>query len=238
MPHFFINSSQIKENKIADKENFKHIIKALRTKIGENLKFIDENGMIYESILKKCENNELIAEISNSYPCTRYLDFELCLAQSPLNSNSQNTIIEKATELGVSQIYPIYTDNCAVKKSVLDSKIPKWQKIMQEASKQCERAFVPVCNPLTNLNEVLKMKFDRILVMAEKFSNETLKSYLLKNSIKNGEIVLVIIGPEGGFSNEEFDLFKSLPNVKMLSLGKLILKADTAVISALGNIVL
>lgn len=240
MPHFFINSDNIINNKIeiSDKENYTHIVKSLRIKIGEDILLIDENQIQYECVVSDIDKNSLIVDIEKSYPSKRFLKFDLTLAQSPLNSNSQATIIEKATELGVNKIYPVYTDNCAVKKSIISNKIDKWQKIMYEASKQCERAYIPTCSPLSNLNDVINMDFDRIIAFVERFSKGNLKEYLLNNPIKENEKVLVIIGPEGGFSKQEFELFENNDKIQMLSLGDLILKADTAVITALGNIVL
>ena len=79
-------------------------------------------------------------------------------------------------------------------------------------------------------------KFDKIIALCERNTNGDLKTYLRKNSIKPNENILVIIGPEGGFSEKEFELMRN-KNLPMLSLGDLILKAETAVITAIGNIV-
>lgn len=159
------------------------------------------------------------------------------LAQSPLRSDSQNVIIEKATELGVRGIYPIYTDNCALKKSVITAKIDKWQKIMYEASKQCERANIPTCYDMSNLEILCNSdKFDRIVALCERNTNGSFKDYLSSKPVRNNENILLIIGPEGGFSEREFDYMKEM-NLPMLTLGDLILKAETAVIVTIGNIV-
>jgi 16S rRNA (uracil1498-N3)-methyltransferase len=144
--------------------------------------------------------------------------------------------MEKATELGVREVFPIFTDNCAVARDVLTKKVEKWQKVMYEASKQCERAKIPLCNEISDLKTVLKKDFDKVLVLAERSTEISLKEFLNQNQIKKGEKVLVIIGPEGGFSQNEFDFFKS-KNLPLISLGDLILKAETAVIVTLGNIV-
>ena len=167
----------------------------------------------------------------------RDLKYNLYLAQSPLRSDAQLTIMEKATELGVRGVYPVYTDNCALKKSVAISKKEKWQKVMYEASKQCERANIPACYDITDIKTLLESNnFDKIIALCERNTNGSLKEYLRLNPVKTGENILLIIGPEGGFSEAEFDYFKS-ENLPMLSLGDLILKAETAVIATLGNIV-
>lgn len=239
MPHFFINTNSINNNTITidDKENFNHIAKSLRAKIGEELLLIDEKEIEYTTVIKEITNKHILAEILNKKKSKRDLKYNLYLAQSPLKSDAQLTIMEKATELGIRGIFPIYTDNCALKKSVAISKIDKWQKIMYEASKQCERANIPKCFDLTTLESVINdTKFDRIVALCEKNTNGSLKDYLKNNPAKPNENILLVIGPEGGFSDREFDLMKN-KNLPMLSLGALILKAETAVIVTLGNTV-
>ena len=238
MPHFFVDSRNRVNNIITinDVENYRHIARALRARAGENLLLIDESQIQYETVIKEISSNEIVCEIINSYPSKRDLEFDLYLAQRPLRSDAQLTIMEKATELGVRGVYPIITDNCVLNKSVLEKKHEKWQKVMYEASKQCERAKVPTCFEPTTLENVLEKDFDKVLVLAERSTEISFKEYLRRNPIKKDEKVLVIIGPEGGFSQKEFDYFraKSLP---LISLGDLILKAETAVIVTLGDIV-
>ena len=238
MPHFFIDSQNKTDNviTISDTENYRHIARALRARVGENLLLIDENQIQYETIITKITNNEIECEIQKFYPSKRDLEFDLYLAQSPLRSDSQLSVMEKATELGIRGVYPVLTDNCAVKKEVAVSKVEKWQKVMFEASKQCERAKIPTCFEVNNLENVIKMDFNRVIVFGERSTEQSLKQYLSKNTVKKGEKILVVIGPEGGFSQREFEMFreKKLP---IISLGDLILKADTAVTVALGDII-
>ena len=238
MPHFFIESKNKLDKKITinDIENYRHIARSLRARTGENLLLIDENQIQYETVITEINSSEIICEIKKFYPSKRDLEFDLYLAQSPLRSDAQLTIMEKATELGVRGVFPIITDNCALNKSVLEKKHEKWQKIMYEASKQCERAKVPTCFEPTSIEKVLEKDFDKILVLAERSTEITFKQYLKQNPIKKDEKVLVIIGPEGGFSQKEFNYFKT-KNLPLISLGDLILKAETAVIVTLGDII-
>lgn len=239
MPHFFISSQRLEKDKITidDKENYNHIAKSLRARAGEEILLIDENGIQYCGKIEKITSNAVEILVKDSWKSNRELQFELYLAQSPLRSDSQSLIVEKATELGVSGIYPIFTDNCALKKSVIEQKIQKWQKIMYEASKQCERAKIPVCFELSDMEKLMqKPEFDRVLAFTERSAQFKLKNYLGQNPIKKSEKILVIIGPEGGFSQREFEIFEK-NNTITLSLGDLILKAETAVITAIGNIV-
>ena len=107
---------------------------------------------------------------------------------------------------------------------------------MYEASKQCERAYVPECFEMTDLQTIIKKKDCKIIAFCEKFTDMSLHDHCKQNPIQKDDKVIAIIGPEGGFSKREFDLFKE-NSIPMLTLGNLILKAETAVIVALGNII-
>jgi len=239
MPHFFIKSEANNNNTIviSDKENYVHIARALRARVNERLLLIDENKIQYETQITEITKDSIVVRVINSYESKRDLTFDLFLAQSPLRSDAQSLVMEKATELGVKAVYPIFTDNCALSKDVIEKKIPKWQKVMYEASKQCERAKVPECKNLTTIDELCNSKrFDRIMAFCERYCEKTLKEHLHDQPIEKNEKILVIIGPEGGFSQKEFDYFTE-NNIEKLSLGNLILKAETAVVTALGNII-
>ena len=234
MPHFFINSKNKTDNLIfvSDKENYAHITRSLRIKTGEKLLLIDERQIQYETLVRRIDSKEIICEITKSYLSKRDLEFDLYLAQSPLRSSAQLTVMEKAAELGVRGVFPVFTDNCALKIN----KREKWQKTMYEASKQCERAKIPVCSEPVTFEELLDNDFDKIIVFAEHSAEKSLKNYLRENPVSKGEKILIITGPEGGFSQREFDFFRSR-KLPLVTLGDLILKAETAVITAIGNII-
>ena len=132
MPHFFIESKDKTENSviISDKENYRHIARALRARTGDKLLLIDENQIQYETTIMKITSDMIECNINKSYPSKRDLNFDLYLAQSPLRSEAQLTIMEKATELGIRGVYPIITDNCTVNNDTAQKKHEKWQKVM------------------------------------------------------------------------------------------------------------
>ena len=240
MPHFFIKSENIEHNKILinDKENFNHITRSLRARTGEKLLFIDEKQIQYETTIENISKDQIVTVIDKSYPSKRFLDFDLFLAQSPLRSDAQNLLIEKATELGVCGVYPIKTDNCALNNEMIDKKTEKWNKIMYESSKQCERAIIPTCFDRTSLEELLnKNHFDKIIAFCERIATNTIHKSFEQKPVKKSDKVLVIIGPEGGFSEKEFKFFENNPEIEMLTLGDIILRAETAAIVGLGNII-
>ena len=238
MPHFFINSRDINGETITitDKDNYNHIAKSLRARVGEEIKLCGEDAIVYRCKITAITKSEITAQILSKEKSTRKLPFELTLAQSPLRSDAQLTLVEKATELGVSRIYPVYTDNCALPRDAAAAKREKWQRTMFEASKQCERADIPVCEELTTFDKLPLKEFDRVIVYAERLEEMSLKEYIAQSPIKENAKILVIIGPEGGFSDREFEWFKT-QKLPLVTLGKLILKAETAAIVGLGNLI-
>ena len=237
MPHFLIKSNDVKNNNIvvSDKDLYKHIIKVMRTKCGEKLLFLDENEIQYETKLNKIESGYFSCIIEKQYKSERKLGLNLYIAQSVLNSDAQTSAIQKATELGVKGIIPLYTDNCAVKESVIKNKIEKWQKIALESVKQCERADIPKVFDMSYIKNVID-EFDQVVVFAERYADKNFFEYLKENKIDKDKSILVIIGPEGGFSQKEFDFFieKKIP---LITLGNLIYRADTALTAALTTII-
>ena len=237
MPHFLIKTTDVSENKItiSDKDLYKHIIKVMRTKCGERILFLDENEIQYETRISEIENNFFVCKIEKQYKSERKLSLNLYIAQSVLNSDAQTSAIQKATELGVKGIIPLYTDNCAVKESVIKNKIEKWQKVALESVKQCERADIPTVFDMAKIDNVVK-NYDQIIVFAERDAQSDFFTYVKQNKIDKTKSILVIIGPEGGFSQKEFDFFKE-KNIPLITLGNLIYRADTALTAALTTVI-
>ena len=237
MPHFLIKSDNIVDNKIIieDKDLYKHIIKVMRSRIGEKIKFLDENEIQYEANISEIENSKFICDIKNQYKSERKSPLNLYVAQAVLNSDDQISAIQKATELGVKGIYPLYSDNCSVKESFIKNKIEKWQKVAIESVKQCERADIPTVFDITYLKDLIG-NFDNIIVFAERDADKNFFEYLKENKIDKNNKILVIIGPEGGFSQKEFDYFKQ-NNLPLITLGNLIYRADTALCAGLTSVI-
>ena len=238
MPHFIIQSENIINNhiKITDKDLYKHIIKVMRAKSGEKLLFLDENEIQYETILKEITHSEFCCEITKHYKSERRLNINLYLAQSVLNSDAQISAIQKATELGVKGIIPLYTDNCAVKENIIKNKIEKWRKIAFESVKQCERADIPKVFNVSTLKEVIK-EYSQVIVFAEHSAKCNFMEYIKSNPLDKTKNILAVIGPEGGFSPQEFDFFRE-NKLPLITLGNLIYRADTAVAAALTSVII
>jgi len=248
MPHFFIKSEYKSEDiiKIPQGDTHKHLKNALRIKQGEDLLLVDENKIQYETVVREINNNYIHALIIKSYPSKRFIKHNIYVAQGMLKSDAEHFVIQKATELGVRGIYPMISDNVTVKKSVIFQKLPHLQRIAAEAAKQCERPDIPTIFEPVEFSEItenndLKHKF----IFVERDAEMTLKQALggqecppynviSQSNISENDKILLIIGPEGGFSDDEFQKMTE-HSIKKITLGNLILRAETAVIAAVAN---
>lgn len=241
MPHFFINTKNINENiiTVTDQALLNHLLNARRVKIREKLLFIDEHKIQYETIILDCQKKFLTAEIIKRYPSFRIPDFNITVARCVLKQDADFSAIQKATELGVSTIIPLYSDNCVLKRSVIKAKEEKFQKVADESVKQCERADFPNVLPVQDLDSFITKNiqdYDKVLVFSERAKNFNIKNYFKNNPYKKGEKILAIFGCEGGFSEREFSLFEQF-NLQEITLGKLILRADTALVAGVFGII-
>ena len=239
MPHFFIEQNAVNKSiiTISDKENYNHIAKSLHIKIGEKLLLIDREQTQYETVVEKITSSSIITKITKSYKSHRILPINLYLAQVVLKKEAQISAIQKACELGIKGIFPLVSDNCVIKKSYIKEKIDKYNKLSTEASKQCERPDIAPVYDVCELEDILgNNDFEIKIACVEKYANSSLKTFLNQLNYEKDAKILVIIGPEGGFSEREFELFKTY-KVPMVSLGNLILRADTAVVTAVSNII-
>lgn len=237
MPHFLIKKEEIKGDfiELSDNENFFHLTRVLRIKPKEKVKFIDEDKNVYFCEVSSLNKNSLNAKILEKTVSDRVLKYDIVLIEAILANDAQNLLIANAVQTGVKRIYPVISDNVSVSKNSLKDKVEKWNKISKENFKQCERADIAEVLEIDELKNVLS-KFNKknILIFAEKYEN-TILDGCLKNIDKTLPIA-VVIGPEGGFSEEEFKYFKD-ENYKLISLGKMIYKAPNAVVAAISNIV-
>lgn len=241
MPHFFIKTENIRNNvvEVNDRELLNHLVNARRVKVGEKVLFIDGNKIQYVAKVTVIERKFLRAEIVDKYQSFRELTLNLTVAKCVLKQDADFSAVQKATELGVKTIIPLLCDNCAVKESVVMAKSDKFQKIADESVKQCERTDFPVVMRPQKLDDFLKncsKCYDKVLIFSERAKNFGIKKYFAQNPYVKGDKVLAIIGCEGGFSDREFKLFEEL-NLTEISLGKLILRADTALTAAIFGII-
>ena len=238
MPKFFIKDSQRIENDIfIINEDFNHIKNVLRLKKYDELNIC--NIDLNENYI--CEIDEISADsvkcrIVKKVEITSEPSIYINIFQGLPKADKMEFIIEKCTEIGVSEFTPVKMDRCVVKLDAKNEvkKIERWQKIAEAAAKQSGRDIIPKVNNIINYREIFEIKdYDLIILAYEKENNNKLKN-ILNNLVKKENIkIAFIIGPEGGISEEELKI--AINNkISIVTLGKRILRTETApmVISA------
>lgn len=228
MQHFF---GEIINNKvILSKEDIHHLLNVKRANIGEEIE-VSFDGSLYTCIVSQLNPLEIsvVSKIINN----RELDIELTLAFAILKSSSHNElIVQKGTELGVNKFIPVISDRCVVKiESKEDNKLIRLNKIAKEAAEQCRRNIIPEVSIYSKLSGLELNNYDLKLIAYE---GDFGKSNSLLNSverIKKGNRILVLIGPEGGFSDKEVEFAKN-NEFTFVNLGRRILRAETSAIYA------
>lgn len=212
------------------KEDIKHFKDVLRIKDDEEVEvYIDGSG--YIAVLNSYTKDELslkiLSEINEKYES----DLKITLFQSLVKSDKMDFIIQKAIEMGAYGIVPIETKRSIVKKKdIKDKKRDRYRNIAKAAAMQSKREFIPNVSDAMRLDEAKEILdgFDLVLIAYEDEIENSIKNY----DIKNKKNIAIVVGPEGGFDISEIDELKKL-GCKSISLGKRILRAETAPIALL-----
>jgi 16S rRNA (uracil1498-N3)-methyltransferase len=145
---------------------------------------------------------------------------------APLKKDPLAFLVEKATELGVSALYPVVTEYAETKAF----SVSKAETYAIEAAEQCERLTVPPIHPLQPLADVLKAWPEgRVLYVCV----ERKEAPVLLKALDPSKEAAFLVGPEGGFSEKDLEVLKEYDFVRFVSLGPLILRAETAGVVAL-----
>jgi len=205
----------------------RHVVKVMRKGPGDTIKFVDGMGTEYLARISEVKKDRLIGEVMESRPSDAEPKTRVTLAPGLIKGQRMDFLIEKATELGAHEFWPVICER-SVRR--LNRAKDRWQKVALSALKQCGRAYLPrVLDPI-KFEDVIKrrQKFAYGLV-ADPRARRTLKD------IKVSESVIVLLGPEGGFTEEELETAERAGFIPF-SMGKRILRADTASIVALAMI--
>ena len=205
-----------------DKSQSHYLTKVMRIKENEVFSLFNKNGEWEAKVLGISKN---IVEFKTTKQLRQKENFkELWLAFSPIKSNYQNFMIQKATELGVTKFLPIIFDRTVVRKINKE----RLKKIIIEASEQSNRINVPSIEDDQDLNSFLK-KNSMDLIFTDLNSN----NQKLDKSKLTDKPVCIIIGPEGDFSETEREKILSFNSVQAIKINENILRSETAVISAI-----
>ena len=215
--------------------DYNHIKNVLRMKIGDNFLVSCENDS-HLCELESIENETAIAKIvCENYQNTN-LPIKIYLFQGLPKSDKMELIIQKAVELGADGIIPTEMTHCVVKleDKKKKSKVARWQTIAESAAKQSKRSIIPKVFDVLSYKEALNYaaELDLFLVPYESKNGMADTTDALEK-IKSGMSVGILIGPEGGFSDDEIAKAQECGG-NIISLGKRILRTETAAITAVG----
>lgn len=211
-------------------DEVKHI-HVLRHTIGDEI-IVNEYKCIIDKIGKDIITLNILSVTDKKGEPNMHLD----IYQAMLKGDKMDFLVQKEVELGVKSITPFFSKNVVVKLDEKDrlKRQDKLQKIADEACKQCGRTDVVVVDKLVDFNSMINEleNYDLVLFAYEGETN-SLKSVIeeMKNTKNEIYKIAIIIGAEGGFDNKEADILKNIPNVKCISLGERILRAETATIN-------
>jgi len=234
MRKFFVDKKQITNNIIEIiNEDVNHIKNVLRLEI-DTLIQISDGEKNYISKISKIEKDIVICEIVEEIENKNEANVKIDIFQGLPKSDKMEYIIQKCTELGVNEYFPVSMKRSIVKLSGKDEqkKIERWQKIIEGAAKQSGRDIVPKVNNIKNINNVCEIikNYDIFIVTYELEEKESLKAILVNLNKKIESKIAVLIGPEGGIEEDEIELLKK-NGAKVVSLGKRILRTETVALA-------
>ncbi|MBS5881634.1 MAG: 16S rRNA (uracil(1498)-N(3))-methyltransferase [Lachnoanaerobaculum sp.] len=240
MYHFFVSEEQINgENAYIEGSDVNHIANVLRMKPGEELLISVKEDWDYLCKIVDIETDRVNLKVLESME-QRELPVNITLLQGIPKSDKLEMIIQKAVELGVSEIIPVKTKRVVVKidEKKVDTKVNRWNAIAESAAKQSKRSIIPkVYEPMSidNALEIVK-DFGVKLIPYENADGIDKTRKILDNMDKTKNIA-VFIGPEGGFEESEVERIKN-SGFEVITLGKRILRTETAGLALLSNIMI
>jgi len=219
---FFSKSLSAEMTDKLDKPQSHYLTKVMRIKENEVFSLFNKNGEWEAKILSISKS---IVEFKTTKQLRQNENTkELWLAFSPIKSNYQNFMIQKATELGVTKFLPVIFDRTVVRKINTE----RLKKIVIEASEQSNRLNVPLIEESQNLKNFLKSNSMDLIFTDLNSNNKKIDSSKLSN-----KPTCIIVGPEGDFSEAEREEILNFEGVQALKISENILRSETAVISTI-----
>lgn len=208
-------------------EESKHCVRVLRMTVGDELHLTDGKGNMYRckvvsDNVKRCE-----VEVVETWPEYERMSYGLTMCVAPTkNIDRFEWFLEKATEIGISEVYPLECDHSERRQI----KLEREEKVITAAVKQSLKAYHPVLHDLTSVRDIIAMDFEGEKYIAHCDSSFGERPYL-GNLVEKGANTLILIGPEGDFSKEEIN-FALQNGFKAISLGRERLRTETAAVVA------
>ena len=234
MQQYFINEDlNVESTYELSKDDSNHIVRIMRKKIEDKVYVVFNNEIKYICTIVDNNADKVLITPYEQVIGTNELSTKITVAIPPLKNDKIEYLMQKLTELGVSNIVLFNSERniAKIKKDKVDSKLNRWNKIVKEAAEQSKRNVIPDITYVDSLKDLIAFseKFDHKVVAYEKESvneeNINLKK-LLHSDLSNKEVIAVF-GSEGGLSEQEVD-FLTENKFDVIGLGKRILRAETA----------
>ena len=229
MDRFFIEKEQIQGNEIIiEGADVKHISGALRLEVQDELEVVCE-GIIYLCEIMEIDKKEIVLKKLEEKTGVNEALTKITLYQGVAKGSRMDYILQKGTEIGITEFVVVETERSVVKigdDKKKASKLDRWQKIADEAGKQCKRDILPKVRDIISFKNMIKELEgkENILIPYEEEKQVSLKETLRE---LNGDNINIIIGPEGGFERKEVEEVLRIGG-KSITLGPRILRTETA----------
>jgi len=235
MRRFFIEPAVLQKPVVAiEGSEVRHIKDVLRLKPGDKIRFFDGEGFEYQAIIQRFLDNRIEIRITRKFPGTHESPVQIAVAQALLKEKKMDRLLRHLCELGITQWIPFISERSVPKpgEKRLSVRAERWNKIVKESCKQCQRSKLPDIIRTLTFEGVLDYgrSCDLKIVFYENAS-ATLKSLMAPDSPSSSQTILLILGPEGGFSDQEIENARTAGCV-VAGLGSRILRAETAAIAA------
>jgi 16S rRNA (uracil1498-N3)-methyltransferase len=207
-----------------------HAREVLRLRAGAEVRVFDGAGREWEAVLDEVSRRTVSARMLHAATTRAESPLRLVLATAALKGDRMELVIQKATELGVAEIWPVVTfrTDAAARPALKGSRSERWERVASGAAEQCGRAVVPHVAPTATLRGLVERPFDgRRVALFETEGHAPLASL----AIDGASPLLLLIGPAGGFEPAETDELRTA-GFEAASLGPRILRAETAAVAA------
>jgi len=229
---FFISPEQLTDpNPSLWGDEARHLLKVLRLGVGEEVILFDNSGLEYRSRIRSVSRDKVVFDIEEKERINRESPLRISLGLPLIRSQPLEWILQKGTELGVSSFYPFYSAHSSrnFQKREQEIRMNRWQKIVQEAAKQCRRNMLPAVHPMISFIDLLEIGQEGLKIILHQEATERTMRALYAGPSFPGSVFL-LVGPEGGFPPEEVNLAERKEFIS-LSLGPRILRSETAALA-------
>ena len=229
MPRFFVDRGAVNEGSIIlVGENAHHLSYSLRGRIGDKVDVCDGTGTLYRCTVTAMDGVKVVLSADETVHADTEPPYEAVLCQAIPKGDKMDLIVQKAVELGVSRIIPFESANCVakIKPEQREKKTARWQRIAEEAAKQCGRGIIPTVDMPCSFEDMLDLCSGSHRYFCYECGGQVLTE-ALSGIGEDSDPVYFMIGPEGGFSPSEADKTVAA-GFTAVTLGRRILRAETA----------